>query len=177
MKKNLIKTTLFLLAFIFVNSRPATLALAREKTTFIVENFEPENNTDLRGKWETWKANDSSYCKGSLHKKIRGYKYSKILRLEYDMLSPDADSCGIFIKFNKINTNRIKYLNLHVKGVEYAGFPKSLEVELGSGNNVARETIKGIKPEWQRIAIPIELFTEQSNHLRKINSLRIILDF
>lgn len=150
-------------------------AEAAEPDTLLVDSFELQNNTDLKGKWELWKDIQSDHCKGGVFTGEREYDYTDVLRIEYDLEDPEKNSCGLLLKFNKINTDKFKYIVFYVKGDEYEGFPKTIEIELKYGNIKASKTVYNIDSSWQKIAIPIKHFTDSSERLDKANSINVII--
>ena len=150
-------------------------AVAEEPDTLLVDNFEPETNTDINGKWKVWKDVSSDYCEAVVFSGQRDYEYTKVLRLEYKLENPEESFCGLTIKFNRIETGRFKYIVFYIKGDEYDGFPKTIEIELKHGNFKASKTVYYIDSNWQKIAIPIKHFTNSSERLGRIDSMSMII--
>jgi len=135
------------------------VSCAKKEEGLLIANFELlEKINALGGGFGAWNKDPSDstqFCEESIVKGRDGY----VLKLVYDVDSPNPAYNGFWMKLNGADFSKYKKISLLIKGDETAGFTDTIKVELkNKKGEVGRSYIRGITSNWKEYEIPFESF-------------------
>jgi hypothetical protein len=112
------------------------------------------------GAWNKTEWDRSQFCNESITSDPRIVYGGRgcSLALDYDIDSPNRPAYnGFWMRLEKIDLSKYKYLAFYIKGDEKVGFPEKIKAEIKNMNNkIASFIIDGITSEWKKVIIPLD---------------------
>jgi hypothetical protein len=101
----------------------------------------------------------------------------KSLRIQYNLEAVNREKAPIagFFEHIKGGVKKYKYLTIHLRGDEEAGYPRNMIVELKDANYKSSQyKIEGITNNWKEFTLPLNIFSNQIENMSEVMELGLI---
>ncbi|MBI1869631.1 MAG: hypothetical protein HYS07_00385 [Chlamydiae bacterium] len=131
-------------------------------TNFLIDDFELDAyHNHLGGSSGTWQKDplDSNEdCIDAIIFDDQGRPKSKVLRLQYDVESPQGGYNGFWTRLNGIDLTSFDKLKFWARGDIKEGFTKTFKIELKNSSYTSFVYVSGVTSKWKEFVIPLKNF-------------------
>jgi len=158
---------------------PRSLAQAKlnSKEPLLLQSFSDPRLNALGQPWGVWEhdpADKNQGCSANIVLDKRNQKNEQVLKIDYDVDSPNTASNGFFTLIGEKDLSAYKYIEFWIRRDSF-GYDRIVEFQFLIGSTIFPYEVRGVSRVWTKVKIPLRKFKGLKNWA-KIDQFTIVFN-